>query len=145
LDLQHGTTEEKEKVHQRKLAAERLLSGLFLTAIALCVVAAFHFINLEAALILLFFNLIFICLTFELNGTPSIKLGMLALGNVVGLLWNIVLFSFAAAGSAYFGETFNILCGIARPFLNFMWIISFWSLSLSVFPKPEKPRTEKKA
>ena len=121
-----------------------MLSGLFLTAIALCVIAALQFINLEAALILLFFNLIFICLTFELNGTPSIKLGMLALGNAIGLLWNIVLFSFAATGSLYLGEAFNVFCGIIRPFLNFMWIISFWSLSLSVFPKPEKPRKETK-
>lgn len=128
----------------KKFAGTRLVSGLFLTAIALCVITAFRFINTEAAIILLFFNLLFICLTFELNGTLNIKLGMLALGNAVGLLWNIILFSFAAAGSAYFGETFNVLCGIFRPFLNFMWIISFWSLSLSAFPKPEKLHVEAK-
>jgi len=131
-------------VNWKKTAAKHLLSVLFLTAIALCVTAAFNFVNTEAAVILLFFNFLFICITFELNGTLARKLGIMALGNIVGLFWNAVLFFFATAGSAYFGETFNVLYAIFRPFLNFMWIISFWSLSLSVFPKPENLRVEAK-
>jgi len=114
-----------------------LVSLLFLAVTALCVIAAFSFINIEATIILLSFNLLFICLTFELNGTLNRKLGMLTIGNVIGLFWNIILFFFAAAGSAYFGEAFNVFYAVFRPFLNFMWIISFWSLSIAAFPKPE--------
>jgi len=125
-------------VNLKKKIITSLFSLLFLTVTALCVITSFCFINIEAAVILLLFNFLFICFTFELNGTLNRKLGMLALGNVVGLFWNTILFFFAVAGSAYFGETFNVFYAVFRPFLNFMWIISFWSLSLAAFPKPEK-------
>jgi len=72
---------------------ESLASGLFFEAIALCVIASFRFINIESAVTLLFFNLLFILLTFELNGTLNRKLGMLALGNIIGLFWNLSFIS----------------------------------------------------
>ena len=127
-----------------KLASIRLVSGLFLTAIALCIIASFRFINTEATITLLFFNFLFLLLTFELNGTLNRKLGILALGNTVGLFWNFILYFFTIAGSAYFGETFNVFYAVFRPFLNFMWIISFWSLSIAAFPKPEHLHAEAK-
>jgi len=125
-------------VNWKKKTHTSLASLLFLTVIALCVIVSFYFINIEATVIILLFNFLFACLTFELNGTLNRKLGMLTLGNIVGLFWNSILFFFAVAGSAYFGETFNVFYAVFRPFLNFMWIISFWSLSLAAFPKPEK-------
>jgi len=124
---------------------ESLASGLFFEAIALCVIASFRFINIESAVTLLFFNLLFILLTFELNGTLNRKLGMLALGNIIGLFWNFILYFFTTAGIAYFGEAFNVFCAIFRPFLNFMWIVSFWSLSLAAFPKPKNLHVEVKS
>jgi hypothetical protein len=121
-----------------------LASGLFLTAIALCVIASFRFINIEVTVALVFFNFLFICLTFELNGTLNRKLSILALGNVVGLFWNTILFLLATAGNAYFGETFNVFYAVFSPFLNVMWIIAFWSLSIVAFPKPENLHAEAK-
>lgn len=130
---------------RKRIASVSLASGLFLTVIALCVIASFRFINVESAIILLFFNFFFTCLTFGLNGTLNRKLGVLALGNIIGLFWNTLFFFFAIAGNAYFGETFNIFHAIASPFLNFMWIVSFWSLSIAAFPKPEKLHAEAKS
>lgn len=115
-----------------------------MTAIALCVIASFRFISIEVTVALVFFNFLFICLTFELNGTLNRKLSILALGNVVGLFWNTILFLLATVGNAYFGETFNVFYAVFSPFLNVMWIIAFWSLSIVAFPKPENLHVEAK-
>lgn len=115
-----------------------------MTAIALCVITSFRFISIESTVALVFFNALFICLTFELNGTLNRKLGILALGNVLGLFWNFILFVFATAGNAYLGETFNIFYTVSSPFLNVMWIITFWSLSIAAFPKPGNLHAEAK-
>jgi len=131
-------------VNQMKFESSRLVSGFFLEVIALCVIASFRFISTESALMLLFFNFLFIILTFELNGTINRKLGMLTLGNIIGLFWNFIIYFFTIAGIAYFGEVFNVFCAVFSPFLNFMWIISFWSLSLAAFPKPKNLHVEVK-
>lgn len=104
--------------------------------------ASFRFISIESTATLLLFNFLFIFLTFGLNGSLSRKIGVLTIGNVIGLFWNFMLYFFVIAGSAYFGEMFNFVYAIFRPFLNFMWIVSFWSLSLAAFPKPENLQME---
>lgn len=131
-------------MNRMKFESSRLVSGFFLEVIALCVIASFRFISAESAVTLLFFNFIFISLTFLLNGTLNKKLGMLTLGNIIGLFWNFVLYFFTITGIMYFGEGFNVFYAIFRPFLNFMWIISFWSLSLAALPKPKKLHAEAK-
>ena len=127
-----------------KFESSRLVLGLFLEAIVLCLIVSFRFINIESTVTLLIFNLLFLSLTFQLNGALNRKLGMLALGNIIGLFWNFVLYFFAIAGAMFFGEIFNVFYAVFYPLLNFMWIVSFWSLSLSVLPNPKSMRTEVK-
>lgn len=127
-----------------KLDSNSLVLGLFLEAIALCLITSFRFINIESTATLLIFNLLFLSLTFQLNGALNRKLGILALGNIVGLFWNFVLYYFAIAGVTFFGELFNVFYAVFYPFLNFMWIVSFWSLSLTILPKPKSPPAEVK-
>ena len=122
----------------------RLVLCLFLEAIALCLIASFRFINIESTATLLIFNLLFLSLTFQLNGTLNRKLGMLALGNVIGLFWNSVLHFFAIAGVTFFGEAFNVFYAVLYPLLNFMWIVSFWSLSLAFLPNSKSMHAEVK-
>jgi hypothetical protein len=127
-----------------KLESSRLVLGLFLEAIVLSLIASFRFINIESTATLLIFNFLFVSLTFQLNGSLNRKLGMLALGNIIGLFWNLVLYFFAIAGAAFFGETFNVFYTVFYPFLSFMWIVSFWSLSLAVLPNPNAMHKEAK-
>jgi hypothetical protein len=127
-----------------KLDSNRLVTGFFLEAIALCLITSFRFINIESTAALLIFNLLFLSLTFQLNGALNRKLGILALGNIAGLFWNFVLYYFAIAGVTFFGESFNVSYAVFYPFLNFMWIVSFWSLSLTILPKPKSPPAEVK-
>jgi len=105
---------------------------------------SFRFINIAATATLLIFNLFFLSLTIHLNGTLNRKLGTLSLGNITGLLWNFTLQYFAIAGTTFFGEPFNLFYTVSYPFLNFMWIVSFWSLSLAVLPKPKNSQAEVK-
>ena len=123
----------------------RLVSGLFLEAIALCLIASFRFINIESTVMLLIFNFLFASLIFQLNGTLSRKLCMLALGNIIGLFWNFIFYFFAIVGAAYFGEIFGVFYAIFNPLLNLMWIVSLWSLSLSVLPHLQNMQAEVKS
>jgi hypothetical protein len=127
-----------------KFKSSRLVLGLFLEAIALCLIICFRFINIASTATLLIFNLFFLSLIIHLNGTLNRKIGILALGNIMGLFWNFVLYYFAIAGVTFFGEPFNVFYTVSYPFLNFMWIVSFWSLSLAVLPKPKSMQAEVK-
>ncbi|MCW4008584.1 MAG: hypothetical protein NWF09_07860 [Candidatus Bathyarchaeota archaeon] len=51
---------------------------------------------------------------------------------------------FAATGTEFFGEIFTAFYALLQPIFNFMWIISFWSVSLSFFT-PENMREAVKA
>lgn len=127
-----------------KFESSRLVLSFFLVVIVLCLVTAFRFINIESTVTLLIFNLLFFSLTFQLDGSFNRKLGMLALGNIIGLFWNFFLHFFATAGAMVFGEIFNVFYAVFYPILNFMWVVSFWSLSLPVLPKPKSMHAEVK-
>lgn len=120
-----------------KFESNRVVLGLFLETIALCLIISFRFINIAATATLLIFNLLFLSLTIHLNGTLNRKIVTLTLGNIIGLFWNFILHYFDIAGVTFFGEPFNVFYAVSYPFLNFMWIVSFWSLSLAVLPKPK--------
>ena len=127
-----------------KFKANRLVLVLFLEVIALCLIVSFRFINIETVIMLLIFNFLFISLIFQLNGALNRKLGMLALGNIIGLFWNFIFHSFAVVGVMYFGEIFGAFYTIFYPLLNLMWIVSFWSLSLAALPNPQNTQAEAK-
>ena len=127
-----------------KFKANRLVLVLFLEVIALCLIVSFRFINIETVIILLIFNFLFTSLIFQLNGALNRKLGMLALGNIIGLFWNFIFHSFAVVGVVYFGEIFGAFYTIFYPLLNLMWIVSFWSLSLAALPNSQNMHAEAK-
>jgi len=62
-----------------------LAMGLFVEAIILCLIVSYRFVNLQSTATLLIFNALFVSLTFQLNGKFNRKLGLLALGNIIGL------------------------------------------------------------
>jgi hypothetical protein len=122
----------------------RWISISFAEAIVLCLIASFRLINLESTVTLLIFNLLFTTLIFQLKGAVNRKLSLLALGNIIGLFWSFVFYSLSAAGTSLFGEGFNVVYAIFYPFLNFTWIVSFWSLSLAILTPPANKGREVK-
>jgi hypothetical protein len=121
-----------------KSACSNLAVGFFSGVITLCLISSFCLVNLASFAALLTFNVLFISLIVHSEGTFPRKFGVLTLGNLVGLLWNFVFHHFGLFGTALFGEAFSALYAIAYPFLNFMWIVSFWSLSLGFLLEPRK-------
>ena len=113
-------------------ASNGLLTFLSLAVTVFCLIASFRMINLQSTIILLIFNALFISLTIQLNGAFNRKLYLLASGNVIGFSWNFIFYSLATIGTGFFGKDFNILFMVFFPFLSSLWIVSFWSLSLTV-------------
>jgi hypothetical protein len=73
----------------------------------------------------------------------NLKIGLLALGNIMGLFWNYIFKAFVEAGTLTFGEIFTNLYTISYPFISSLWIISFWSLSLTALHYPKETMVEK--
>jgi hypothetical protein len=119
----------------------KLSIGLFLTVIFLCLSASFRFVNLQSTVTLIIFNVFFVSLFFQLYGSLSMKVAILSVGNLLGFFWNLFFHDFSLAGYASFGVTFNAFFTILYPILNLMWIVPFWSLSLSFLPKPQSQKT----
>ena len=110
----------------RRLAIILLLE---ITTLSLLVTALQ--VDFQSTAILLIFNTLFISITFQLHG----KLGLLAVGNVVGAAWNYCfhMLILSAADSFVAAQTnLKILYSISYPFLNSLWFISVWSLSLTL-------------
>jgi hypothetical protein len=53
---------------------------------------------------------------------------MLLACETVGLLWNKMLSMFAS----YYGKTVNVLCSFLNPFVNLIWIVTFYSITLTI-------------
>ncbi len=85
-------------------------------------------------LMLTIFNLLFASIIFQLKGPLALKLGILAAGNFFGLCWNFFFGSFFLYLSSYFLENvfYHVGYVIFFPFLNVLWFVTFWSLSLTV-------------
>jgi hypothetical protein len=113
------------------LKITHLVFGFFTGAIASYMLSSYFYISNEATFMLIIFNFLFVSLTFPLDGALTIKLSMLLMGNVIGLVSNYLFSSFTSVIAYNFGEIVNTLYLIMNPFINLVWIVSFWSISLT--------------
>lgn len=95
-------------------------------------------LDLSALAAISFFNLLFVLLLFPLEGPLFRKIVLLIAGNSVGALWYLIQLSFADAFFFLNTETFKIIVLVAKPFIDFVWIVAIWSLSLSVLASYRK-------
>jgi hypothetical protein len=105
--------------------------GFLLAAIFSCAILFSHYVGYESVFMLVVFNFIFVSLVFSLNGSLAKKVLLLSTGNIVGVLW-ASLFSTFVYVLTRFGAVFNVLYLILGPFVNLVWIVTFFSLSLTV-------------
>jgi hypothetical protein len=118
----------------------QLVMGFSIGAIISYTIFVSSTIRPESAFMLMIFNFLFVPLTFLLDGSLLRKLLILLLGNFVGFVWNYVFSLLAYTAAAYFGDSFNTLYLILNPFANLIWIVSFWSMSLTVLSSKSKNR-----
>lgn len=95
----------------------------------------------ESAFILIIFNFFFVSLTFPLEGALALKLLLLSAGNAVGFVWNSLLSMLFDALSQYFGGSSSTSLTVIGPVLNLIWIVSFWSVSLTTLSWFKNRRT----
>ena len=89
-------------------------------------------LDLSALVAIIVFNLLFVFLLFPLEGTLHRKVVLLMMGNNVGFMWYIIQLSFSDAFSFMNTETFRMVFLVARPLIDFVWIVAVWSISLSI-------------
>lgn len=89
--------------------------------------------NEPALVSIAIFNFLFIFLVFPLEGPLLRKVFLLVSGNLVGLAWYLIQSSFVAASAPYLeAGVFKVVYVIFCPIIDSVWIVSVWSLSLSV-------------
>jgi hypothetical protein len=113
---------------------EVLLAILLSIAITVCLIASYRLTNIASTITLIIFNALFISLIFQLKGVLIKKFFILAVGNLLGFFCNLVFFNFSYAGLNYFDgfqHEFNAFYTLIFPFLTLLWMVPFWSFSLS--------------
>jgi hypothetical protein len=93
-----------------------------------------------SVIILFLFNAFFILILSQLYGNISIKASILIVGNLLGTGLNILFYALAQVIHNLFGLSTSIVLTVTYPILNFVWIVPFWSLSLSLFSQPPIPK-----
>ena len=114
--------------------------GVGTMAIILLIYLSLHHILVERALVsITIFNFLFVFLLFPLEGPLFRKLYLLVAGNIVGLVWYFIISSFGSASVFYLGtDTLEIIIAVIWPIIDLIWIVSVWSLSLSMLASAKK-------
>ena len=108
------------------------VGSVLVTAIIVLHVQLIRKLDLPALVAIIFFNLLFVFLLFPLEGPLLRKIVLLIAGNNVGALWYIIQLSFEDAFFFLNTDLFKIIFLVAKPLIDFVWIVTVWSLSLSV-------------
>jgi hypothetical protein len=114
--------------------------GIGTTAIMLLIYFSLHNMLNEPTLIsIIIFNCLFVFLLFPLEGPLFRKVYLLVAGNIVGLVWHFIKSSFGEASVFYLGaDTLKIITVVIGPIIDLAWIVSVWSLSLSMLASAKK-------
>ena len=116
--------------------------SVVVTAIIVLQVQLIRKLDLPALVAIGFFNLLFVFLLFPLEGPLLRKIVLLIAENLVGALWYLIQLSFEDSFSFLSADTFRIIIPVAKPLIDFVWIVAVWSLSLSVLAS-YKRKTER--
>jgi hypothetical protein len=115
----------------------------FAAAIILSHFQLVQILDISALVAISFFNLLFVFLLFPLEGTLLRKIVLLFAGNSVGLLWYLIQLSLKEVSMFFLStDAFKIIILLAKPLIDFVWIVSIWSLSLSVLASAKR-KTER--
>jgi hypothetical protein len=99
------------------------------------------FLSLSSLIAIILFNLLFVFLLFPLGGSLLSKVSLLFAGNIVGVLWYLIQSAFQEASVLFLSEeAFKIITVVLSPIIDFIWIVSLWSLSLSVLASARKTK-----
>lgn len=117
------------------------VGSVFAAVIILSHFQLVQILDISALVAISFFNLLFVFLLFPLEGTLLRKIALLFAGNIVGTLWYLIQLSLKEASMFFLSiDAFKIIAVVVSPIIDFIWIVSLWSLSLSVLASAKKTR-----
>jgi hypothetical protein len=115
-----------------------LVQSIFLLINGICLLLTFNPNHLSPFVLLVIFNILFLSIFFQLEGSLTKKNVILTAGNVLGASFNLLFSTFTAIAGKQLGASSELLFSLAYPILTLLWIVPFWALSLSSLPKPQK-------
>lgn len=89
---------------------------------------------------LLAFNILFICIFFPLDGSLKRKIMILVAWNISCFIWNTLFYMLAADLTVLLGDASKVLLAVLSPLLNLLWLVSFWSVSLTFLVTSKRGR-----
>jgi len=96
------------------------------------------FIEMSFLVQVITFNFLFVFTLFPLKGRLTRKVCLLLFGNFVGFVWDFFFKTFVQIMVMNFHDYFKIFYVIIYPLFNSLWIVSIWSLSLSLLAVSKK-------
>jgi hypothetical protein len=124
-----------------ELRYSHIVLGFSMATVFSCAVLFSHYVGDESVFMLMAFNFLFVSLTFPLNGSLATKVSLLSIGNIIGVLWVFLFSMFVHAVTGYLGAAVSALYLILGPFVNLVWIVTFYSLSLTVLANAKNKKT----
>ncbi|MCW4016923.1 MAG: hypothetical protein NWF06_11175 [Candidatus Bathyarchaeota archaeon] len=88
--------------------------------------------DLSALFSIIFFNLLFLLLIFPLQGPLRRKVILLITGNQVGIVWYAIQVVLKDTVFVLNTNSLNVMFLVAKPLVDFVWIVAVWSISLSM-------------
>lgn len=116
------------------------LKGIFLLISGLCLLITFDITRPTPFIILVSFNILFLSIFFQLEENLTKKIAILSAGNLLGTSFNFLFTTFSTIATRQIGTSVETLFSLAYPILTLLWIVPFWSLSLSSLPKPQNSK-----
>ena len=117
-----------------------LIFGFLTAAVMSCLIWVLPNSNLESVPMIIIFNFLFVSITFPLNGGLVEKLSLLIAGNFIGLLCNLILSWLAKTTTGHLYDSFRAIYLILSPLANVIWIVSYWSMSLTILSRRSKKK-----
>lgn len=115
----------------------------FITAFTLLILYGFLPVFEETAQTLLTFNLLFLLILMPLKGSLARKMEILLLGNMLSFIWSALFYLFVRSAVGQMDGVFNTLYVVLSQLLNVLWVVAFWSTSLTfLVEKEERKRWE---
>jgi len=90
---------------------------------------------------ILVFNILSIILTFPLRGPLWCKIAWLGMGNLIGVVWNLVRLSLITAVTGIETGPLSLVNFFLGPITDFIWLVPVWSLGISALSSLEHQRS----
>lgn len=122
------------KFSEKKPNIPHTIFGTIITGYLLLLFLLYR-VNTPIIISVITFDFLFVSLLFPLKGALFNKTILLLAGNFTGLMWNLLHFQLTTETAYLLGDTCAIILSLISPILNFLWIVAFWSLGLSLLTR----------